>query len=92
MNCTFTGMKLHLTVRPNSKTDEILRLADGTLKLKIKAPPVDGKANKYLLEYLAEVLGLPKSKLTLLKGESSAFKTILIDADEAIISAKLSNF
>jgi hypothetical protein len=61
---------------------EIIREADGSLKVKIRAQPVEGKANKYLLEYLAKVLGLPKSSLSLLKGESNSFKTVEIDATE----------
>jgi hypothetical protein len=75
-------MLLRIKVKPNSKTDEIIREADGTLKVKIRAQPVEGKANKYLLEYLAKVLGLPKSSLSLLKGESNSFKTVEIDATE----------
>ena len=75
-------MLLRIKVKPNSKTDEIIREADGSLKIKIRAQPVEGKANKYLLEYLAKVLGLPKSSLVLLKGESNSFKTLEINAVE----------
>ena len=75
-------MLLRIKVKPNSKTDEIIREADGSLKVKIRAQPIEGKANKYLLEYLAKVLGLPKSSLSLLKGESNSFKTVEIDATE----------
>jgi len=82
-------MKLRLKVKPASKTDEIVREADGSLKVKIKAQPVEGKANKYLLEYLSKVLNLPKSKITLLKGETNSFKTLEIEATELYISSKL---
>ena len=75
-------MKLHVKVKPGSKTDEISREADGTLRVKIKAQPVEGKANKYLVEYIARVLGLPKARVVLLKGQTNAFKTLEIDADE----------
>ena len=75
-------MLLRIKVKPNSKTDEVIREADGSLKIKIRAQPVEGKANKYLLEYLAKVLGLPKSSLVLLKGESNSFKTLEINAVE----------
>ena len=84
-------MLLRIKVKPNSKTDEIIREADGSLKVKIRAQPVDGKANKYLLEYLAKVLGLPKSKFSLLKGESNSFKTVKIDAEEAYVNKALDN-
>ena len=82
-------MKLRIKVRPGSKTDEILREADGSIKVKIKAQPVEGKANKYLVEYLSKVLALPKSKIILLKGETNAFKTLEIDAEESYINSKL---
>jgi uncharacterized protein (TIGR00251 family) len=82
-------MLLRIKVRPNSKTDEIIREADGGLKVKIRAQPIEGKANKYLLEYLGKVLNLPKSKLSLLKGESSSFKTVEIDATEDYVNTTL---
>ncbi len=82
-------MKLRIKVKPASKTDEIIREADGSLKIKIKAQPVEGKANKYLVEYLSSVLGLPKSKIVLLKGETNSFKTLEIDAEESYIAGKL---
>jgi uncharacterized protein (TIGR00251 family) len=84
-------MRLRIKVKPASKTDEILREADGTIRVKIKAQPVDGKANKYLVEYLSEVLQLPKSKIVLLKGETNAFKTLEINAEEAYINSKIPN-
>ena len=82
-------MKLRIKVRPGSKTDEILREADGAIKVKIKAQPVEGKANKYLVEYLSEVLALPKSKIVLLKGETNSFKTLEIDVEEKYVNSKL---
>jgi uncharacterized protein len=82
-------MQLMLKVKPNSKIDEIIRGADGLLKVKIKAPATEGKANQYLVAYLAEVLGLPKSKITLLKGAGSRYKTVEIDADEGAVLRKL---
>lgn len=82
-------MKLRIKVKPGSKTDEIVREADGGLKVKIKAQPVEGKANKYLVEYLSGVLDIPKSKITLLKGETNSFKTLEIDADENWVNEKL---
>ena len=82
-------MILRIKVKPGSKTDEIVREADGSLKVKIRAQPIEGKANKYLVEYLAKVLGVPKSKVTLLKGETNSFKTLEIEAEEEWVAAKL---
>jgi hypothetical protein len=82
-------MILRIKVKPGSKTDEIVREADGSLKVKIRAQPMEGKANRYLVEYLSTVLGLPKSKITLLKGETNSFKTLEIEAEEDWVRAKL---
>lgn len=82
-------MILRIKVKPAAKTDGITREADGSLKVKIRAQPVEGKANKYLVEYMAGVLGLPKSKVTLLKGETNQFKTLQIEAPESYVLGKL---
>lgn len=82
-------MILRIKVKPGSKTDEIVREADGSLKVKIRAQPIEGKANKYLVEYLAKVLGVSKSKVTLLKGETNSFKTLEIDAEEEQVTKRL---
>ena len=82
-------MLLRIKVKPNSKTDEIIREEDGSLKVKIRAQPVEGKANKYLITYLSKVLNLPKSSIKLLKGESNSFKTLEIDGDEQEITAAI---
>ena len=84
-------MKLRIKVKPNSNTDELTREVDGLLKVKIKAPPIGGKANKYLIEYFSKLLNLPKSRIVLLKGESASFKTLEIDADEKYVNGILSN-
>lgn len=80
-------MLLRIKVKPNSKSDEVTKEPDGTIKVRIKAPPVDGKANKYLIAYLSSYFALPKSRVRLLKGESGQFKTLEIDADEEAIMA-----
>ena len=82
-------MKLRIKVKPGSKTDEIVREADGSIKVKIKAQPVEGKANKYLVKYLSKVLALPKSKIVLLKGETNAFKKLEIEAEEDYVNSRL---
>lgn len=82
-------MILRIKVKPGSKTDEIVREADGSLKVKIRAQPIEGKANKYLVEYLAKVLGVPKSKVALLKGETNSFKTLEVDAEEEWVKQQL---
>ncbi len=68
-------MILSLQVKPNSKIDQIY-FENGQLKVKIRAQPVDGKANEYLREYLASVFQVAKSQVNILKGSTSRFKQV----------------
>ncbi|HWB64337.1 MAG TPA: DUF167 domain-containing protein [Chitinophagales bacterium] len=83
------NMLLHVKVKPNAKADEIAQGADGGFIVKIKAPPVEGKANKYLVFFLSTVLGIPKSKIVIQKGENTPYKTLAIDMDAETVYARL---
>ena len=78
-------MLLRIEVKPNSKTDAISIDNYGNVRVKIHAPPVEGKANKYLVEYLAGVFRISKSQVVIIKGQSSPHKTIKLDAEEGYI-------
>ncbi len=83
--------KLSIKVIPNSSKNEIVGLKDGVWKLKIAAPPDKGKANKELIDFLSELLGLRKADLNLIKGQASHKKLIGIDGlTEEEISRRLS--
>lgn len=75
-------MILHLTVKPGSRKDEFIIEQEGSIKLKIKEQPIEGKANKYLINYLSEIFEVPKSKIEILKGENNPHKKVSIDIDE----------
>ena len=75
-------MIIHLHVKPNSKVHSLEVRADGTIMLKICAPAVEGKANKYLVRYLSDVFKVPPSKINIIKGQNNPHKTISIEADE----------
>lgn len=73
----------HLVVRvtPNARKSEILgwgmdEKGRPVLLLKLGAPPVDGKANVELIQFLADTLGCAKSDISLLRGESSRQKVL----------------
>ncbi len=70
--------KLKVWVQPNAKKNEIDGEFDGCLKVKIKAPPVEGKANKELLRFLCKILGVKSKNLEIKTGEKSRKKVILI--------------
>ena len=76
-------MNLRVKAIPNASKNEAvgwenLPLVGPVLKVKIKAPPVDGKANKEIGLFLAKLLRIPKSKVHLIKGISARIKTFEI--------------
>ncbi|MGE5658945.1 MAG: DUF167 domain-containing protein [Actinomycetota bacterium] len=63
-------------VKPNSKQQSIQTEADGSLTVHLKSPPVDGKANRELIELLAAKFEVPKSYITIKTGLSSRNKRV----------------
>lgn len=84
-------MVLHIKVKPGSKVDKFFFDASGHLNAKIKAPAQDGKANAYLVEYLARQFGISKSSVEIVAGFTNPHKRLEIDADEEAVSRVLSN-
>jgi uncharacterized protein (TIGR00251 family) len=75
-------MLLSIYVKPGSRQDQIEYDQEGNLKVKIRAQPVDGKANKYLVEYLSKVFGVPKSYIQILKGTTNQHKKVEIEGED----------
>lgn len=71
------GLIFTLKISPNASKNEIIKTSGG-VKVKITAPPVDGKANKCLIEYLSKLFKVPKTSFEILRGETSKEKTLLI--------------
>lgn len=67
---------LRLRVQPRSSRDGFAEVMGGQRKLRITAPPVDGKANSHLIAFLAKQFGVAKSAVTLLSGESGRQKRV----------------
>ncbi len=75
-------MQKRVKVKPNSKLNKIVEEDDGSLTIKLKSPPVDGKANQELIKVLSKKFGVPKSYICIKSGASSRQKLIEIDTDE----------
>jgi hypothetical protein len=72
-------MLLKIRLHPGAKKNETAgTLADGTIKINLTAPPIDGRANKALIEYLAREYGVPKARITLKSGQKSRLKLVEI--------------
>lgn len=72
------GVRLTLYVQPRASRTELAGIHGGALKLRIAAPPVDGAANLELLRFLAELLGVPRSRLALVAGSGARRKLVLV--------------
>jgi len=83
---TGDGVLIRVKVVPRASKDEISGEIEGTVKIRLRAPPVEGKANKALVCFLAEILDVPRSAVTILSGETGRIKRVAvcgITAEEA---------
>jgi len=69
-------------VQPGAKRNEVAGVRNGRLRLRLRAPAVEGKANKALALYVAELIGVKPSQVTLEIGQTSRGKVLFIQADE----------
>ena len=72
------GVVLAVKVVPASSKSAIAGELNGMLKIKISAPPEKGKANKCLIDFLAERLGVRKNAVSIVSGATSPVKKVLI--------------
>ena len=73
-------MTLTLHIQPGAKKTEVAGLYGDALKIRLAAPPVDGKANAALIGFVADRLGLAKSAVTLKSGQTSRRKVLEVAA------------
>lgn len=71
---------LDVHVIPNAPTTQVVGLHDGALRVRLKAPPVDGRANEALQAWLADQLDIPRAQLALRRGATSRRKQWQITA------------
>ena len=69
---------IQVRVKPNARASELSEQADGTWIARIKAPPVDGKANAELVDLLAEHFSVSKGAITIKSGAGARLKLVVI--------------
>ena len=77
------GVELSVFCQPKAARSALIGMHGGALKAKVKAPPVEGRANRALLDLLAGALGVPRGQLTLVSGEQSRNKRVRVDGVDA---------
>lgn len=72
------ALVLNIRVQPRASRNEIAGPVGDQLKIRLTTPPVEGKANKHLLEFLAKACGVSKNQVELLSGASARNKRVSI--------------
>ena len=72
------GVTLSVKIHPRAKKDAITGTLGGALKVSLTAPPKDGKANDACIEFLAKLLKVPRSSVTIASGRTSRGKLIRV--------------
>ena len=89
------GLKFNIYVQPRSSRNQVVGLHGDALKVKIKAPPVEGAANKMCIAVLAKALNVPKSAVEIISGHGGRTKRLLVqtarvdDTDKEIKRIKM---
>lgn len=78
---TKAGIRIAVQVSPNARKSEIVSGDGDTLRIKLQAPPVDGKANDALVQFLAKKLQIPRKQVSITHGQSNRRKLLEITAD-----------
>lgn len=77
------GVRLTIRVQPRASRTEVAGLyGKDALRIRLAAPPVDGAANRELVEFLAKTLGVPKSAVSIEAGETGRLKTVSVTGVE----------
>ncbi|WP_133139964.1 DUF167 domain-containing protein [Legionella genomosp. 1] len=71
-------LTLFLYIQPGAKKTEVCGLHGRSLKIKLAAPPVEGKANEVLIKFLGKSLNIPLAAISIRHGEKSRMKTVII--------------
>lgn len=83
------GVVLTLHIQPGAKRTECAGLHGEALKIRLAAPPVDGRANEALIVFLARALDVPKARLELVCGHSARAKRVRVAGIGAVAAAQL---
>lgn len=87
---TENGIILSIRLTPNASKDEVTGYSDEYVKIRVSAPPNENKANKKLLIFTSQFFDVPKSSVTIVSGDKSRLKKVLINnIDEEFLKQKI---
>lgn len=73
------AVRLNVSVVPRSSREEVAGFAEGTVRIRLTAPPVENRANEALVRFLAKVLGVPRSRLRIAAGGTGRRKLVDVE-------------
>ncbi len=83
-------VSISVRVYPNAAGNEVTGINDGVFRVKVAAPPVQGKANRELVAFLGKTLGISKNRVSITRGHTTRNKLITIDGlSEADVKERL---
>jgi uncharacterized protein (TIGR00251 family) len=71
-------VRIPVQVQPNAARNEVVGFTDGVLRVRVAAPPVKGKANRELVDFLGQILRVSKSRVVILRGLTTRNKVIAV--------------
>ncbi|WP_035359083.1 DUF167 domain-containing protein [Edaphobacter aggregans] len=77
------GCTVSVRVQPGARKDAVVGLHGGAVKIALSAPPVDGKANEALIAFVAEKVGLPRARVSLVSGAANRSKVLRVTGKSA---------
>jgi len=88
------GSALAIRVIPGASKNEIAEvLNDGTVRIRLTAQPIEGKANAALVDFLSKLLDIPRSRITIVAGETRRDKLVsIIDMDSETLQERISKY
>lgn len=89
ISATPAGVRLTVHVQPGASRSEVAGTHGDAIKLRLAAPPVDGKANEALLRFLADRLGVPRRSVSLVRGAASRAKVIEVSGVDVATATRL---
>ena len=81
------GVRLIVQITPNAKKSEVIGLLDDALKIRLQAQPIEGKANDALIRYIADVLDVPKSAVSITHGHTNKRKILEVHASRLTVDS-----
>jgi hypothetical protein len=77
------GCTLSVRVRPGARKNDVAGIHAGAVKISLTTPPVDGRANEALIEFIADLLRVPRARVAILSGVTSRMKLLRITGKSA---------